>query len=425
MKLRCAATGKEVKVKPTPSGAPRPPRGWKRHGEQYYSPQGWQSLYLLRAITIPIVGPHGETNWPELREAMHAAWSQATSLSNWAISELSRRDVRRLPEMEKLPALDAKRAYLYPEARELFPGIPTNTVVSILNAVGGKYRKLRYDLIWRAAISLPSFRYPTPFPIHNQAWKAAWSEDERHAPLITANIGGRKLVLQLRGGVEFRRQLSAFGKIVSGEAVAGELAFYGRRVSESAHRNGLPVNGSQGEQRMQTRIMAKMVAWLPRADAPKREKQKTITLCTCPTSLLLATIEGREDPWVLNADHARRWIAQETRAMQRLREDLKAESRRSPKREVMLSRMASRSAKHNRRIDTLCHEASANLINFARRQRATHIIYDDSSKEYLPSFPWAKLLNYLTYKADEAQISFHHASAKVVSKSTQRPITAG
>jgi hypothetical protein len=83
----------------------------------------------------------------------------------------------------------------------------------------------------------------------------------------------------------------------------------------------------------------------------------------------------------------------------------------------MLSRMASRSAKHNRRIDSLCHEASANFVNFARRQCATRIIYDDSCREYLASFPWAKLAEYLTYKTDEAHIAFSLASAKAKPKS--------
>lgn len=414
--VRCAATGKKLKVRPTPAGAPRPPRGWKHHNGEYYSPEGWQGLYLLRAVTIPVVGPHDwtEVSWTDLRTALKTAWGQATALSNWAISEFSRRDVVRRPDMEKLPPPDPKRFYLYQEAREQFPGIPTNTVVSILNSVAGKYRKLRFDLVWRNAISLPSFRYPTPFPIHNQAWKASYSEDDRKAPLITANVGGYKLTLRLRGGAEFRRQLAAFEQMVSGEAITGELALYERRVSQGAHRNGIDVNGSEGEQRAMSRIMCKMVAWLPRpkptAGRKKKQQEKLLSVSTSQDSLLVAKVDGREDPWVLNADHARRWVTHEARHMQRLREDLKAESRQSPKRDVMLSRMATWSRKHTRRMDSCCHEASANLINFARRQAVTHILYSDACRDYIPSFPWAKLLTYLTYKADEAGISFAIAS---------------
>jgi hypothetical protein len=418
--IRCAATGQSAQVKATPKGAPRPPTGWKHWGEQYYSPAGWKSLFVLRAITIPVSGPAEGADWPELRTILKSAWGQATSLSNWAISELSRRDTVRGPAMEKLPPM--ARCYLYPQARALFPGIATASVVSILTAVERKYRKLRYELVWRSAISLPSFRYPTPYPVHNQGWKASRSQDDRREPLVSANVGGHKIALRLRGGVEFRRQLAAFDQIAAGEAVPGELALYERRVSMSAGRNGIALNGGAGEQRTMSRIMCKMVAWLPRGEPPgaakKKSKARILTLCTSPSSLLMGTLEGREEPWLYNADHARRWVATERAHMERLRQDLKAESRRAPLRKLMASRMASWSAKHKRRLETLCHQASAAAVGFAARQRATQIVYDDSCRQYLPSFPWADLAQKILYKADGFGISFvtHSASAAVGSK---------
>ena len=58
------------------------------------------------------------------------------------------------------------------------------------------------------------------------------------------------------------------------------------------------------------------------------------------------------------------------------------------------------------RLDSLCHEASANLVNFAMRQQVTEIHYDDSNREFVAHFPYDKLKQYLGYKADEAGINF-------------------
>jgi hypothetical protein len=95
--------------------------------------------------------------------------------------------------------------------------------------------------------------------------------------------------------------------------------------------------------------MAKLVAWLPRT-ASKNGKGKTLELSTWPKGLLMATLEGREDPWVLHASHAKRWVFEQDARMGKLRDDLKAENRKSPKREQMYGRMNGWSGKHGRRL---------------------------------------------------------------------------
>ena len=160
--LKCSVTGKVVMVKPTAKGLPRLPTGWHRDKDgNAICGEGWKTLYVLRAVTIPVVGPVG-IDWKELREIMKTAWGQSTSLSNWAISELSRRDIVRRQQDEKLPKQE--HPYLYPEARIQFPGIPSQTVVSILHCIDKKYSKARFDLVWRSAISLPVLSLPCPFP---------------------------------------------------------------------------------------------------------------------------------------------------------------------------------------------------------------------------------------------------------------------
>ena len=32
------------------------------------------------------------------------------------------------------------------------------------------YRAVRYDVVWTSRKTVANYRYPTPFPIHNQSW---------------------------------------------------------------------------------------------------------------------------------------------------------------------------------------------------------------------------------------------------------------
>jgi hypothetical protein len=69
----CSATG----THPT-----RLPRGWKRsHDNQPICAKCWGERYVLRAVTIPVVGPVDGT-WKELRDDLRDAWADATALSN-------------------------------------------------------------------------------------------------------------------------------------------------------------------------------------------------------------------------------------------------------------------------------------------------------------------------------------------------------
>ena len=83
----CSATGKH----PT-----RLPRGWKRGGDNPVCAKCWGQRYILRAVTIPIVGPVDGT-WKELREDLRDAWADATALNNWLTTEYYVRDVTQRP----------------------------------------------------------------------------------------------------------------------------------------------------------------------------------------------------------------------------------------------------------------------------------------------------------------------------------------
>src|SRR2546427_891041 len=121
------------------------------------------------------------------------------------------RDVRRKPGDSKMPSM--KPVYLYPEARARFPGLPSQSVSSIEQTCQLKYRAMRYNVIWTSAVALPVFRYPTPFPTHNQSWSVAMEND---APIVSLRIGSVRYRLRLKTGAQFHRQFIAVRQLVAG-----------------------------------------------------------------------------------------------------------------------------------------------------------------------------------------------------------------
>jgi len=398
----CSLCRKPAKSKLDVRGAERLPRGWKRQGEDLVCAECWNKLYLLRAVTFPVAGPV-DVEWPELRKLLSAAWADSTRLANWAITELAKTDVIRDPASEKMPAM--KPVYLYPQARQICPGLAPQSVVSLLHAIEGKYRRSRYDLIWRGAVSLPRFRYPVPLPVHPQSWNPRWLSETERVPILSVRLQDRRVHLRLRGGAEYRRQLAAFGDMVSGAAVPTELSLYRQRVTESDHRPGIRGAAAAGKERIYYRIMAKLVAWLPRR-ATERVAERQLRVSTAKDCFWLAELDGRE-PWLLFGDHVKRWIKGYANRLQRMAHDTKREKR-WPKRagRQMADARTRWVEKHHRRIDTWCHQATAALAQYAARQKVAAVRYDDNERSYLADFPWARLEGLLEQKLDALGITF-------------------
>jgi hypothetical protein len=222
---------------------------------------------------------------------------------------------------------------------------------------------------------------------------------------------GERFTLRLRGGWQMKRQLGAFGQIVRGEAIPGELALYRVRANGSDHRNGMQDRSPGGGQRQYWRIMAKLVAWLPRQ--PAKERKGRMIVRTQDDCFCRVACPGRED-WVLNADHVRRWVAQHRRYLQRMAEDLKFEKRWPAKvRQQMVESQERRCLKQRHRIETWCRQATATIANFADRQGVEQVEYDDSVCGYLPSFAWGTFWALLGFKLDGFGITLT-ASGEVV-----------
>lgn len=393
--IKCSQCREVVKGKPTASGAARIPRGWKRVGGDDFCQTCWSKLYLLRSITIPVVGPVGKT-WPELRAALTEAWDLTTRLANWEVTELAKADVLRGPEDSSMPAMPF--VYHYPLARERFPTLPSKAVATVLQSVQRLYRKARLKTIWHADERLPRYRFPFPYSLNNQSWTARFGAGG--SPLIELRLPGGPFTLQLRGGPSFRRQTQALARIVSGAAVKGELAVYRQRANDGDNRGSVQDRKPGGGNRIHYRVMVKMTAWLPRA-AEQAESSGAMEVRTAPTAFLTATADGAL-PWVLNVDHVRRWVASHRRFLDRFAEDTKYEKR-WPKRSrrQMADYRSAAVERHHRRISTFCHQAAAMLAEYAARRGVAEVAYNDDDRTYLTEFPWFRFRQILAMKLEE------------------------
>lgn len=354
---------------------------------------------IPRAITLPVVGPVGRT-WDEFGEACREAWADATALANWAATTLYAHDIRRKAADKKLKPMP--KVYLYGLAGKQFAGWKEwagcmSSAQSLLRGIEQKYRASRFDLLWRSAVSLPTFRYPHPYPVHNASWTARL---EGGKPTVEFNLKGKSWTLLLRHGPEFGRQLALFRKLVSGEFKRCEMSLY-RTGCREKH------------------TMVKLVARLPR---PEAKVGHTVIVRTGPEHFWISEAEGRQ-PWIVNADHVRRWVETHRHFLQRIREDAKRDKHLSSAARRNIDKARSlRCEKNDNRIDSFCHMATAQLVEWAQSTGAGEVVYDDVYEGYVSRFPWHKLRGYLAYKLEAAGIAFTHRGGTQEGRTTTEEV---
>ena len=368
----------------------RLPSGWKRRAEEVLCDTCWSKRYILRAIAIPIAFPV-ECDWQELRSALNECWKATTQASNWMMTELYTRDARPTGQ-ERMPPM--ARIYLYPETRARFPQLPSQTCAALEQAVQKKYRAARYKLIWTSQVSLPMYRYPTPFPVPNQGWAVAIQEER---VVVSTRIGEKRYQFRLRGGPGFRRQRKSIESIISGEAVQGELALYQQNKD----------------------IMVKMVAWLPRhANAQRQRDQRsgTLSVRTDADSLLAGLNAKGEKVWMYHGDQILRWSAEHRKQLRRWSDDSGAEQRRVSS---FADRRAAATRKYYNRMSTAAKEVAAMLTGYAARHKFAIVRYDDSNTSYCEGFPWFALRERIKTNLDELRIEFEQVSVEAAPEVAQ------
>jgi hypothetical protein len=135
----------------------------------------WRNRYVLRAVVFSVAGPL-TLSWQDLRSALKTLWAETTRASNWMVKELALADVRRDPDLGRIPKMP--HTYLYPEARKQFPTLPSQTVAALEQAVTRTYKSKRYEIVWTCKAALPAFRYPQPVPIHSRFRSTAGSDPQ-------------------------------------------------------------------------------------------------------------------------------------------------------------------------------------------------------------------------------------------------------
>ena len=404
--VKCFKCPKEVRVKPTKDGEERCPKGWKRFGGNLYCAKCKGALYVLRAITLPIVGPVGEPEidtWANLREALKKSWGESTALHNWLMTEMYVRDVKRDGTMTKLPP--RPQTYLYPEARIRFPEIPSQTVAATEQAVKGKYNAVRWEILWTGEMALPIYRYPTPFSAPNQGWSITLNDQGQ--PVVGVRIAGRRWNLRLRNGSRYKRQLAGIEKIADGSAIKGELAIYRKRSGESGNDGG--VQDRENGQRVSYDIMVKLVAWIPRSEQTRGGG--TLFVRTANDRLAVAVDDAGERIWSLNFDHLRKWTAEHRTKLDRYAEDSKAENRPVPS---FAARRDAELRKHHARVDTAVKEAARQIANYAKRRGVAAVKIDGAERGFCVEFPYSRFFERLRVVLDEYEIELIAANCGAI-----------
>ena len=197
-------------------------------------------------------------------------------------------------------------------------------------------------------------------------------------------------------------------------------------IDERPHARGRALDPAGGQhrrcrsereegERTSWRIMAKIVAWLPREEKGKRDASRTIRLRTCADKFWAASVGGAsEDEWVLNADHIRAWVTGHETARRRLSEDRKPEM---PRRYVMRE-LRMKTSKHANRMKSFRQMSVSAFVKWAVRYGASMVVYNDSERGYVAPFPWEQLQTDLASKLDEAGIELEVTGKKEAEKAT-------
>lgn len=338
---------------------------------------------VVRAVTLPVAAPVGRS-WEELNATLADCFRLSTGAANWCVQQLYRRDTvgsAKTPDAVKMGKASAGRFYAYGEAKGEpwfadWAGAKQGLNI-VLQYAHREYLRRRFDVMVRGVQSLLTVRHPYPFPVDADGVKLSYADGG--FPVASLQLAGLGQVpLRLKRRADFGRQLAMFRQLHDGEATRGEAALYRDRKGN---------------------LLVKLVGKFPRGGTADRTH--VCFLHTDPNALLVAEVDGRS-PWVLNADHLRRWQAVHRVYRQRTSEDLKREKRTDRRQRANLNKSrAGRCGKHNARLDTALHQLSAQVARFCDRQGVSTVAYDDGIKSYIPDgFPWHKLKERLRYKLE-------------------------
>jgi hypothetical protein len=399
--ITCAQSGKTVDVKLTAKGNPKLPVGWKWRGNKAYAPEAWNSLYCLRAITVPVVSPVVDNAdpkslreaWTVLNQQLWDAWQKSTEAANWAVKRLWSNDVTRQQSDGKCPKM--KAIYLYGDRD--WTGW-SQSAGAVLRTVESSYRKKRYDIVWLGSAGIPNVRYPYPYPIHNSAWGLIQEKGGQivfDCRLPSGRVGMR-LKTTDKGG---KYRLDALRHLIANPELRAESAL---------------IKKPDGT------VMVKMVGWFPKS---VRQKSGELWVRTGATVLLTLFNDRDEQQLTINGDWIRKKVAGHEAGRQRWSEDMKLETRIPTKRRRKKTEdMQTACEKMHSRLKSFIDETCAHIVGHAVRRGLSVIRYDDTERGYFPSFPWFKLKERLNAVCNRDGLIFESFGAEETTVTSRNPV---
>jgi hypothetical protein len=333
---------------------------------------------VIRCVTISVSVPLGTDpdgapwTWQTFGARLNEAFRLSTDLANWCVRRLFVLDD---PLSAACP--DAvKKWYGYRDASANYPraadwaGAMTSLNL-IARAVQRKYIQQRFDVMVRHDSSLLTYRFPQPYPVHNQNWSLRY---ESGFPVVRLNMPGLGRVdLRLKRSAEFGRQLGMIRQMYDDpdqkSTKRGEAALYRDRKGN---------------------VLLKLVGHFPRRERGPADNVAFVH--TDPGALLVVEINGRPVK-VTNGDHMRRESAKHKTFLRRAGEDKKREVRMDRRQRANLNTAVdSRCDKQRRRVDTAVKQVAAQVARLCQRQRVGTVAFDDANREFFPEgFPWHAL----------------------------------
>jgi hypothetical protein len=337
----------------------------------------------VRAIVFPIKWPTSKDDQETLRKVLKSGYQAATEVSQHAIRQILAADnyVRSQADT-KLPK--CPEFNLYRKAEPTWDGWSSSANCIVQN-IRNKWFKIRYDVLWTNKMGIPSYRYPQPYPFHNQTWKIVECSD-RLVVQVTM-VGVRfDLELSVRGN---RRGLECARRIAAGDYKQGEASIYESRGGHSF----------------------KMTAHIP--DRDKKVTGGVLRVRSDVNAFMLAENEHANRLWIHNAVQMREWIAKHTAACQRYREDLKANRRlRTSDRKALLESWQGKQRKHHDRINSFVEETTTAVVKYAVGSGFAGLELDCSDKSFMPSFPWFRFVERIKHKAKASGMELNVVAGK-------------
>lgn len=401
--ITCSITGRTAEAQPAKDGTPKLPRGWKRKGDQTFSPQAFRAQWVPRSMRLPIASvalesapEDREGGWTSFWADLRAAWNEATRYANLCLAQFAAKDfalplapetvaekkdgketgrtIERmaLPKIER-EAQNAWRREVYGLHHD-FPALDSTSASAISLECWNTWKKWRFDVRITGKKSLPTFRNPFPLPLTAQSVK--WTVDPGNGwTTMRIRLGGHAYLCRLSADHKYSRAARTVREAVAGE-MTGEVSLILRKDHPWA---AVSVN------------VAKRARGV-------LDPARTLAVKMGGGDLFRAVVADQERVWTLHADDFLPRVARWDERRQRLADDRKFERRRGKRRKRYQAMVETRGRRHHDWLTVQMHRRSRELVEFARRNRCGRIEIDTTP---IPGVPNHVLLERVRQKAEE------------------------